>query len=163
MNIQLFQQQITRLTDPLFRFALWRLGRREEAEDAVQDTFLRIWEMRDSLSKYDRLDYLAFRILRNLCIDRARKRKLDIKDWPKNLDLATDLQSPHRKIELREELMAVEKAARALPEQQKTILFLRNIEGYSTKEVAEMLEMKVNTVEVKLSRARKGLRKILKR
>lgn len=163
MDTHIFQQQIIKLSDPLFRFALWRLGQREEAEDVVQDTFMRMWEMKGKLSGYERLDYLAFRILRNLCIDRARKRKLSVKSWPDNFDKACPMISPQRKIELTEALAAVEKAARALPEQQKTILFLRNVEGYSTKEVAEMLELKVNTVEVKLSRARKSIRKILKK
>jgi RNA polymerase sigma factor (sigma-70 family) len=163
MNPDSFQQLVLTLTDPLFRFALWRLGQREEAEDAVQETFLRMWKMRNNLNRYERPDYLAFHILRNWCIDRARKKKVEWEDWSVYVENAKDLLTPQRQMELQEELHQVEKAAQQLPEQQRTILFLRNVEGYSTKEVANMLGLKVNTVEVNLSRARRRLRKVFQK
>jgi len=162
MDTHFFQQQMLKLTDGLYRFALFRLGRKEDAEDAVQDTFMRMWQMGARLKQYDRLDFLAFHILRNLCIDRARKRRPDQTDEPVYLDKMADTHTPYRKMEAREALRQVEMAARQLPEQQRTILFLRNVEGYSNKEIAEMLDLKLNTVEVNLSRARRRLRQIFK-
>ena len=156
-----FQQIVLNLTDPLYRYARWQLGQRNEAEDMVQETFLRLWKMRTKLRQYENVEALAFTVLRNMCIDKNRKRNIKWSPLDTSLEKATDQPSPQRRLELQEEIQQLEKAAQQLPEQQRTILFMRNIEGYEIKEIAQILGLKINTVEVNLSRARRSLSQTL--
>jgi len=59
----------------LYRLAFGLLGNREEAEDTVQEVYLKLWKMRDDLGKYNSLEALSVRITRNLCLDQLRRRK----------------------------------------------------------------------------------------
>lgn len=163
MNTLHFQQIVLNLTDPLYRYARWQLGQRDEAEDMVQETFLRLWKMQTKLKRHENIEALAFTVLRNLCIDKNRKKKIRWSPLDASPEKANDLPSPQRRMELKEEVQQLEQAAQLLPEQQRTILFMRNIEGYEIKEIAHMLGLKVNTVEVNLSRARRSLSQTLNR
>lgn len=163
MDTLQFQQIVLNLTDPLYRFARWQLGQGDEAEDLVQETFLRLWKMRGKLQQYKNVEALAFTILRNLSIDKSRSRQVKWSSLETGIEKPNDQPSAQRKMELKEEIQQMEEAARRLPEQQRTILFMRNIEGYEVKEIAHILGLKVNTVEVNLSRARRALSQTLKR
>ena len=153
-----FHSFIMDTSDILYRFAISRLRTRQDAEDAVQETFERMWKMKDKLSKYEKVDLLALKILRNICIDQFRKGQIELQDLSSAEHVHSSYPIQDKLIEVNEKVSEIERAFRSLPEQQKTIFQLRNIEGYEIKTIAEMLGMKINTVEVNLSRARKNLR-----
>jgi len=157
MNIETFNEHINRLSNSLFRFAYWRLGIKEVAEDCVQDTFMKLWLMGERIDSYSNIDGLAFKVLRNLCIDISRKKEIIELDISSMNEQFVSNISPQRRMEIDEELYSVEKAIMILPEQQQTIFFMKMIEGYKTKEIAEIMNLKINTVEVNLSRARKKI------
>ena len=153
MRIGIFEN----LTDSLFRFAYWRIGNKEDAEDLVQETFIRMWQNRLKIRKYDRPDSFAFKVIRNLCIDYSRKKTIKTIQLIPEININEDLLTPLRLMELKEELLQVKQELKKLPEQQQTIFFLRNVEGYEIDEIADIMGLRKNTVEVNLSRARQKI------
>lgn len=140
-----------------YRYAVWVLRDTIEAEDVVQELFLKLWERKDHLYKYNNLEALAFRMLKNLCIDRLRKIKT-IQDSFYNHQPTQNQSNLSEKIELNDTLEIMEKIVAGLPETQRLVLQMKNIEGYSIKEIACLLKMETNAVYVNLSRARKKVK-----
>ena len=141
--------------DFMFRLACSILGRSDEAQDMMQDVAERILRRQDSLEDVRNIDSFLARAVRNACIDRKRRRKEmtpTIPDIPdeKNPDRWNDRQIVH-------------KALSKLPERQRMAVHLKDIEGYSTKELAEILETDETNVRTILSRGRKALREIIEK
>lgn len=140
-----------------YRYAVWVLRDPIEGEDVVQELFLKLWEIKDQLRQYNNLEALAFRMLKNLCIDRLRKIKT-IRD---SLEKHQPIQKhaiPSDNMELEDTLEIMGKIVAGLPETQRLVLQLKNIEGCSVKEIASLLKMETNAVYVNLSRARKKVK-----
>ncbi|MEO0572221.1 MAG: RNA polymerase sigma factor [Bacteroidota bacterium] len=158
---QFFNAKVAELTNPLYRFAFWKTGSKEVSEEIVQDTFLKLWEKGNDIKAYKNLNAFAFKIIRNLCIDHHRKVKLFTTDIEGKVQNQINSNTPETELELKEKINNVDRAIKQLPENQQMVFFLRNIEACSIREISEKLDMKPNTVEVTLSRARKNLRRIL--
>ena len=136
------------------------LENHEDAQDIVQEVFIKLWNLREKLDEYRSVEALAVVMTRNMCLD-----KLKVKRYPvENLDnLKTDIQETEKETQpdLSEIVRKIHQLIRTLPEQQQTIIQLRDIEGYDFEEIAEIMEMNENAVRVNLSRARKRIREIL--
>ena len=155
-----FQHDILPLKNIIFRTALRIVLNREEAEDIVQDILLKLWERRKELDKVENLEAFARTTARNLAID--RKEKMD------NLHVTLDYQVHDRTDEGQSSndnlLMAQEKdsfianAINSLPEKQRSIFQLRDIEGKTYKEIATMLNSTESDVKVSLFRARNEIK-----
>ena len=160
MNLHEFQNTVYPLKNKLFRFAKRFLDHTEEAEDVVQEVFIKLWGRREKLDEYRSVEALSVVMTRNLCLD-----KLKVKKYPvENLDnLKTDLQETETETstDLSEVVRKIHMIIRTLPEQQRTIMQLRDIEGYDFDEIAEIMKMNENAIRVNLSRARKRVREIL--
>ena len=139
--------------DLMFRLACSILGRSDEAEDMMQDIAERI--LRRQTRDIGNIDAFITRSVRNACIDRIRRRR---ETTPKIPDVP-DEKNPDRW----NERQLIHKAMARLPEKQRTALHLKDIEGYSTKEVAEILETDEANVRTILSRSRKALREIIEK
>ena len=126
----------------------------EDAEDISQTTFYRVWDRAETWQP-GRVKFTTwlFQIARNLCIDLFRKNK-DQTDASFNLNELPD-SSDRRDDEL---IVSLEKVIGELPERQRTTLVLCHVQGWSQKEVAEMLSLSVEAVESLLARARRTLR-----
>jgi RNA polymerase sigma factor (sigma-70 family) len=160
MDPQEFKIQVYQFRDKLFRFARRILDQTEEAEDVVQEVFLRLWSRRDTLSGYKSIEALAMTVTRNLCLDRIRKRKFPVgplEDHRQFLENLPTKQAP----DYSEELRLVKLAMESLPVQQKMIVQLRDVEEYEFDTIAGIMEMNENSVRVSLSRARKRIREII--
>lgn len=141
--------------DFMFRLACSILGRSDEAQDMMQDVAERILRRQESLEDVRNIDSFLARAVRNACIDRIRRRKETtpkIPDVPdeKNPDRWNDRQIVHR-------------ALSKLPERQRLAVHLKDIEGYSNKELADILETDETNVRTILSRGRKALREIIEK
>lgn len=161
MKANEFKSQLLPVKAKLYRLALTLLNDGSEAEDAVQDVYLKLWNMRIKLAEYNSIEALAVTMTKNLCIDRLRSYR-SRKQNGDGLERVT-LKSSHRHdpvktLELNEQLQHVHAIINQLPEQQRMILHLRDIEHYSYDEIEEMTGMKRNNIRVTLSRARKGVR-----
>ena len=137
----------------MFRLACSILGRSDEAEDMMQDVAERI--LRKQVRDIGNIDAFLTKSVKNACIDRIRRRR----DTTPNIPDVPDEKNPDRW----NERQLIHKAMARLPEKQRTVLHLKDIEGYSTKEVAEILETDEANVRTILSRSRKALREIIEK
>lgn len=153
-----FRNDILPLKDKLFRLALRITFDRAEAEDIVQDTMIRVWNKRDEWEELDSIEAYCLTVARNLAIDRSQKSEAQ------NLSLTPDTQempdalTPDRKFEQSEQLKIVHKLISELPEKQRTIIQLRDIEGKSYKEIADVLQITEEQVKINLFRARQRIK-----
>ena len=160
-----FQRDILPLKNIIFRTALRIVLSREEAEDIVQDTLMKLWQRRKDLGQVTNLESFALASARNLALDRKAKREnrnvsfdSEAHDRPDHGQTTAEQELMHR-----ESANAVGQMVNSLPEKQRTVLHLRDIEGKSYKEIAEMLSISESDVKVTLFRARNELKeKIIK-
>jgi len=146
--------------DKLFRMAKRLLVSREEAEDATQEILMKLWSKNEEMGKLKSVEAFAITMTKNFCLDRLKsKQAANLKlVHSKYRDEKTSLQ---KQLEAEDSVEWVGKIMEALPEQQKMVLQLRDVEEYDFKEISEMLDMKPTAVRVALSRARKMVRKKL--
>ncbi|MFP4369743.1 MAG: RNA polymerase sigma factor [Bacteroidota bacterium] len=155
-----FMSVLMPIKDKLFRFALRLLGDREEAEDALQDVLAKLWQKRDKLEQYQNPEAAAMTAMRNHCIDMIRKRKMQKLELKEEI-LPEASDSPAKQTELNDAVNAVNEIIARLPEQQKMVIHLRDIEGLEFKEISNVTGLTENNIRVHLSRARKKIRELL--
>ncbi|MGB5238047.1 MAG: RNA polymerase sigma factor [Flavobacteriaceae bacterium] len=149
--------------DKLYRLAKRLLVSSEEAEDATQEILMKLWAKNNKIASYKNVEAFAMTMTKNFCLDRLKsKQSGNLKLVHSNFtDDSTSLQ---RSLEVKDSLSWVEKIMEELPQQQKMVLQLRDVEQYEFDEIAELLEMKPTAIRVTLSRARKTVReKLLER
>ena len=158
MTSQKFSTEYLPLVPLLYRIAFHILERQDEAEDAVQETFLKLWEIRDKLDDVESAKAYSIRILKNECLDRLRKAK---KSVSAEQVLAKEPISPaDEQIDAKRRLEKVLGAIKSLPDSQKQVLLLRTVEGLSYGEISEKMGMSQLTLRVLLTRARGALRNL---
>jgi RNA polymerase sigma-70 factor (ECF subfamily) len=153
-----FKTLILPLYQPLYRFARSFLADAQESEDCVQDIFLKLWLKRESLGEVRSIKAFAMQMTRNLCLDRLKGRRgpmLDVDDQ----EIESDV-NPQQQLEAADLLIHMEKIIVRLPEQQRTLMHLRNVEGLEMAEIAVVTDMTVEHVRVTLSRARMTIRQL---
>lgn len=159
MDLEAFEKKVLPAKNKLFRFALRFLGDEEEAKDIVQEVFMRVWNGRHETQQIHNWEAWCMRITRNLSLDRIRlTRGKQTEGLEENFDLQHDALSPHESAELDESLKKVAGVIAALPEKQRQIIHLRDIEGHSYQEICEILDLDMNQVKVNLFRARNTVR-----
>ena len=158
MTSQKFNTEYLPLAPLLYRIAFHILEQQDEAEDAVQETFLKLWEIRDKLDDVESAKAYSIRILKNECLDRLRKAK---KSVPADQVLVREPISPtDEQIDARRRLEKVLGAIKSLPDSQKQVLLLRTVEELSYEEISERMGMSQLTLRVLLTRARGALRNL---
>ena len=145
----------------LYRFAKSMLNNREEAEDCVQEIFLKLWTKRESLKVIKNIKAFSLRMTRNLCLDKIKSRKHSltslkgIEDEP----IVSDVDI-HKHVELQDALSRMHQIILQLPEQQRIVLHLRNIEELEMEEISEITGLNISHLRVTLSRARMAVREM---
>lgn len=152
-----FKTKVLPLSNKLLRFATQLLHDEEQAHDIIQDVFLKLWQKKDSLAEVENLEAFAVRMTRNRCLDsfKAKKPVLDDDSVNRHKGKSRDLQE---EIELSESAILVRRLISGLPDIQRTVMHLRDIEQYEYEEIAQMTDLTVNAIRVNLSRARKKVR-----
>ena len=160
MNQNEFVSLITPFKDKIFRVSRRLLVSIEEAEDATQEVLVKLWNKKESLNTYNSVEALAMTMTKNYCLDQLKsKRAGNLKIVHNNFtDREAGLQ---QKIEDVDSLNWVEKIIDQLPEQQKLIVQMRDIEQYELEDIAKILEMNETAIRVALSRARKTIREFM--
>ena len=160
MDIQEFQIKVFPLKNKLFRFAKRMLDHTEEAEDIVQEAFIKLWNRRDKLDEYRSIEALAMITTKNLCLDKIKSRRYPFENMDNHRQFLENLPS-ETKVDNSDLMHGIHQAIRQLPEQQQIIVHLRDIEGYEFEQIAEIVDMNENAIRVALSRARKRIRELL--
>jgi RNA polymerase sigma-70 factor (ECF subfamily) len=163
MESKEFKKRILPLGQPLYRFAAGFLKDGSEAEDVVQDIFLKLWSMRDKMEEIKNINAFAYTMTRNICLDKLKGRRIKYYDnaVPGVPEPEADDPDPGSMAEIRDSADRVRMLISNLPEQQKTIIHLRDIDGYSYEEISEIMDMEINAIRVTLSRARRSVRESL--
>jgi RNA polymerase sigma-70 factor (ECF subfamily) len=160
MNQIEFLQLTTPFKDKIFRLAKRLLVSTEEAEDATQEVYVKLWSKEGSLKKYNNVEAFAMTMTKNYCLDQLKSKRSD------NQKLTHDNYSDGArgladKSEDRDSLHWVEKLMQQLPDQQRIVIQMRDIEGYEFAAIAKVMEMNETAIRVALSRARKTLREAM--
>ena len=155
-----FLHTVMPFKDKLFRLAKRLLVSREEAEDATQEVLLKLWKNKTKIQEYKNVEAFSMTMTKNFCLDKLKsKQSQNLKLVHSNYqDNNTSLQ---KQLELSDSVNWVAKIMEDLPEQQKLVIQLRDIEQYDFDEIGKMLDMNNTAVRVTLSRARKTIREKL--
>ncbi len=146
--------------DKLFRLAKRLLVSNEEAEDATQEVLLKLWKNKSKMAEYKNVEAFAMTMTKNYCYDKLKAKETgNLKIVHSNYK--DEQPSLQRQVEARDSLDWVGKIMDNLPEQQRMIIQLRDIEQYNNPEIAEMLGINETAVRVALSRGRKKIREAL--
>ena len=160
MNQIEFLKIINPFKDKVFRIAKRLLVSSEEAEDATQEVLIRLWNKKEGLNKYNSIEALAVTMTKNYCLDQLKSKRAS------NLKLVHSNYSDReagvdKQVEDKDSWNWVEKIMNDLPEQQRLIVQMRDVEEYEFSEIAQALEMNETAVRVALSRARKMIKEKL--
>lgn len=155
-----FLKTVLPFKDKVFRLAKRLLVSTEEAEDATQELYFKLWNNKNKIKKYKSVEAFAMTMTKNYCLDRLKSKQAS------NLSLIhsnyKEKDTPlEKKIELQDSVNMVHSLIEDLPEKQKIIIQLRDIEQYEFDEIAKVLEIKPTAVRVALSRARKTIKEQL--
>jgi len=157
MQQEQFKQEVLPLRKKLLRYAQRMLDDVEEAEDVIQEVFLKLWIIRAKLQTYNSIIALSSRITKNICINhlRVRDRSQESLD---DLVVIDEDPEPDVRLEQKDSVEHVMRLIDCLPKLQQTILRMRHIDGFEIDEIAELTGSNVEAIRVNLSRARKNVR-----
>ncbi len=163
MSLETFKTQVLPIKNKLYRFALSMVKSEPEAQDIVQEVLIRVWNRRKDLGQLDNLEAWCMRITRNLSLDKLKSKHMSkTSGMEEGFDVSQNNEmTPYRSAEMKDTMKNITGLISSLPEKQKQVIHLRDIEGYSYKEISEVLEIDMNQVKVNLFRARKTLKENL--
>ena len=155
-----FQNDVLPLKNKLFRLALRITLNREEAEDVVQDTMIKVWNAHDRWQELDSIEAYSLTIARNLSLDRIKKmdNQNDSLEEQTTERLDETSSTPSERMIQKDKLNIVRNIINELPEKQRSCLQLRDIEGKSYKEIADILSITEDQVKVNIFRARQTVK-----
>lgn len=156
----IFKEHIWPLRDKMFRLAHRITLSQEEAEDVVQDTMERLWRERDNFSLINSIEAWTLRLVRNLSLDRLKRSGRNTVALDAERD-AAPVPGTDQQVEMEEKMRIVREAMDRLPEMQRSIMQLRDIEGKTYTEIAEILQISESQVKVYLHRGREKIKKSL--
>lgn len=155
-------RQVESFKNKLFRYALNMLRNDLDAEDVIQELLVRIWQRKEQFDQIENKEAWCMTVTRNLCIDKIRSRKHNNQDVSEYKFIADHGATPDIITEDRESLKIVMDVLNSLPENQREIIHLRDVEGYTYKEIAEITGLTEDQVKINLFRSRQRLKEKLK-
>ena len=158
MNLKAFKKRVLPIKNKLYRMALRITANPAEAEDVVQEVFIKVWEQRDSMDEIQNIEAWCMQMTKNRAIDKRRLRYNQAEGLEKAYGLSSDNHDPGRQAELNDAVGQVKVLMAELPDSQKMAMQLRDIEGMAYQEICETLDMPLNQVKTNIFRARKHIR-----
>ena len=155
-----FRTDVLPLKDILYRLALRITLNREDAEDIVQETLIKVWDKRDSWSEIESIEAFSLTICRNLALDHQRRmenRHLSLDETPIERPDSRSL-SPAEAMISTDRISLVRRLVDSLPEKQRSCMQLRDFEGKSYREIAQVLGITEDQVKVNIFRARQTIK-----
>lgn len=146
------------LKDKLFRLALRITFDRAEAEDVVQDTMIRVWNKREEWTQFGSIEAYCLTVAKNLAMDRSQKKEAQNVELTPEMEEESEISGPYDQLVNNERMSIIHRLINELPEKQRLIMQLRDIEGESYKEIAKILNLTEEQVKVNLFRARQKVK-----
>lgn len=160
MKEHTFLKIIDPVKDKMYRMALRLLTSREAAEDATQEVILKLWSRKERIKHYANVEAFAMTTTKNYCLDQLKlKQNNNLRIVHQNYE--SNQIALQKEIEVNDEMDWLGKIVKTLPEQQKLIFQLRDVEQYDYDEIAKIMDMSQTAIRVALSRARKSIREHL--
>ena len=153
-----FRDDILPLKDKLFRLALRITFDRAEAEDVVQDTMIRVWNKREEWTQFGSIEAYCLTVAKNLAIDRSQKKEAQNVELTPEMEEESEISGPYDQLVNNERMSIIHRLINELPEKQRLIMQLRDIEGESYKEIAKILNLTEEQGKVNLFRARQKVK-----
>lgn len=154
-----FRNDVLPLKDVLYRLALRITLSHEEAEDIVQDTLIKVWNRRDEWQMLESIEAYSMTICRNLALDAIKKKDNNNESLEQEMGETSDQTSdPHELMIRKDRVEMVKQLVNRLPEKQRSCLQLRDFEGKTYKEIAEILAITEEQVKVNIFRARRSIK-----
>ena len=157
-----FRNDILPLKNKLFRLALRITLNNAEAEDIVQETLIKVWKKQDSWNEIESIEAFCYAICRNLALDRIKRADKFSESLDETQYMAVDTSyssNPEVMVQMSDRVKLVKHLIDHLPEKQKSVIQLRDFEGRSYKEIANVMQMTEEQVKVTLFRARQTIKK----
>ncbi|WP_027376689.1 RNA polymerase sigma factor [Kaistella palustris] len=153
MTHEIFKNTVFCLKDEMYRFAKRFVMSSDEAEDVVQDLMLRFWQKKEELTTFGNLKSYALRAVKNECLNRLKHHtvKMGFADFQMHRSELYHVEANNMK----EQIIGF---INQLPEKQKTVIHLKDVEEYEVSEIAAIMEMEENAVRVNLMRARQKVK-----
>ncbi len=155
-----FMHIVSPFRDKIFRLAKRLLVSTEEAEDAIQEVLVKLWNKNEGLREYKSVEAYAMTITKNYCLDQLKSKRAGNLKIVHNNFVGREA-GVMQQTEDRDSWSWMEKAIDRLPAQQKMIVQMRDIEQYDYDEIAAIMQMNETAIRVSLSRARKTLREFI--
>ena len=158
MEVGEFKNTVLPLRDKLFRMALRIVRSKGEAEDIVQDVMMKVWNMGKEWDVVDNKEAYCCTIVRNLALSRMELKENRNRELNVDYDDRKDTDSLCEAIEKEELLRLLRKLIDSLPEKQRTVMQLRDVEGMSYQEIAQVMQITEEQVKINLFRARREIK-----
>ena len=159
MNIEQFQKIVKTIRPKLVTYAKQLTKHGDEVEDLVQEVLIRLWISRNQLDKYDNIEYVAIKAIKNKLIDQYRKKKLE-SEQIENQQIEIKEHNALQKLESKENVELLLHILEKLPALQQMIIKLKDVEGYEVEEIAKITQTSADSIRMNLSRARKKVREL---
>lgn len=153
MTQETFKNTVFCLKDEMYRFAKRFVMSSDEAEDVVQDLMMKFWQKKEELTNFGNLKSYALKSVKNECLNRLKHHevKRGFADFQIHRSELYQIETNN----LKEQIIGF---INQLPEKQKTVIHLKDVEEYEVHEISEILEMEENAVRVNLMRARQKIK-----
>lgn len=153
MTHAIFKDTVFCLKDEMYRFAKRFVLSSDEAEDVVQDLMMKFWQKKEELANFGNLKSYALKSVKNECLNRLKHHdvKLGFADFQMHRSELYQVDTNN----LKEQIIGF---INQLPEKQKAVIHLKDVEEYEVSEISELLEMEENAVRVNLMRARQKVK-----
>ncbi len=171
-NIDVFSQLIEKYEKMVYNLAYRIFNNRSDAEDITQEVFIKVYKNLYKCEGKQSIKTWVYTIAYNTCIDEIRKRKgknnisldIEIEGNENNfsLEIPSNEPTPEKALMEKESLLEIEQAISSLNENNRALIFLRDIKGLSYNEISEIMNLNIGTVKSRINRARNILKNILK-
>jgi len=169
-DVSSFEQLINQYQKMAYNVAYRIMGNEEDAKDMTQEALIKVYKKLKSFRMDASFSTWLYRIVMNTCKDELRKKKMkvvsidqsfDTGDGEVQMDLEDEKLGPEDKLIQKETQTMVQEALNQLPEANRIVLVLRDIEGMSYDEISEVLQLPKGTVKSRINRGRQGLKEVI--
>ncbi|MDR2205078.1 MAG: sigma-70 family RNA polymerase sigma factor [Flavobacteriaceae bacterium] len=153
MTHEIFRDTVFCLKDEMYRFAKKFVMSADEAEDVVQDLMMKFWQTKEKIAEYENLKSFAMKCVKNECLNRLKHHNVK-SEFAELQQHRSEIYKPEVN-NMKEQILIF---INRLPEKQKSVIHLKDVEEYEISEISEILEMEENAVRVNLMRARQKVK-----
>lgn len=167
-DVAAFEELISGYEKKAYNIAYRMMGNEEDAKDMAQEAFIKIYKSIKNFREESSFSTWLYRIVTNVCLDEIRKRKrnetvpLEISiqndDGAAHIELGADKETPDDIYERIEKRQLIFNAINSLSEDYKTVIVLRDVQGFGYEEIASMLNCSLGTIKSRINRARNALK-----